>query len=66
MSNKKQFKESLRLNRRTYRNYYERLKLLCKTMFRWENLPNEIDPDFIEHNLFHEGKLAFFHDETYG
>lgn len=66
MSNKKQFKESLRLNRRTYRNYYERLKLLCKSMFKWENLPNEIDPDFIENNLFHEGKLAFFHDETYG
>lgn len=54
------------LNERTFRDYYNRLKLLAKTVFKWENLPNSIDEKWIEEFLFSEGKCMFFRDPELG
>lgn len=53
-------------NGRAWRHYYYRSKLLSTSMFEWLNLPNEIDAEFIEKNLYEQGKLSFFYDDDYG
>ena len=54
------------LNVETFNNYYNRIKLLATVLYEWEGLPNGIAKRFIENNLFHYGKLAFFKDPKYG
>lgn len=54
------------LNNRVYTNYYYRLMLIAKSLFKWENLPNGINEKWIEKYLFSEGGCIFFHDETLG
>lgn len=45
---------------------YNILKELYITSFSWENLPNSINPRFLELSLFDYGKVAFFRDEVLG
>lgn len=54
------------LNNRVYTNYYYRLMLIAKSLFKWDNLPNGINEKWIEKYLFSEGGCIFFHDPTYG
>lgn len=54
------------LNNRTYTDYYYRLMLLARSVFKWENLPNGIDEKWIERYLFNEGSCIFFHDSNLG
>lgn len=54
------------LNNVTFVDYYNKLKMLAKSSFEWENLPNNIDEKWIEDMLFHYGKCMFFKDETLG
>lgn len=54
------------LNNRTYTDYYYRLMLLARSVFKWENLPNGIDEKWIERYLFTEGRCMFFHDKELG
>lgn len=54
------------LNNLTYRDYYKRLSLLAKSLFKWNNLPNGIDEKWIEKYLFSEGKCMFFKDNEKG
>lgn len=54
------------LNNRVYTNYYYRLMLIAKSLFKWDNLPNGINEKWIEKYLFSEGGCIFFHDETLG
>lgn len=60
------FWESARLNNFTYRQYYNRLVELAVSMFEWENLPDTIDPRYLELALFTDGKAIFFEDEVMG
>lgn len=62
--NFKQYEKSL--NDRTFNDYYNKLKLLAKSIFKWENLPNGIDEKWIEDMLFHEGKCMIFKDDVLG
>ena len=50
------------LNDLIFRDYYNRLSLLAKSVFKWNNLPNGIDEKWIEKYLFSEGKCMFFKD----
>ena len=50
----------------TYRHNYNNLSLLAKNMFKWINLPDEIDEEFLERMLYEVGFLIFFKDETFG
>lgn len=50
------------LNDMTFTDYYNRLKLLAKSVFKWENLPNGMDEKWIESFLFTHGKCVFYSD----
>ena len=54
------------LNDLTYTDYFFRLMLLARCVYKWENLPNGIDEKWIERFLFTEGKAMFFNDEEKG
>jgi hypothetical protein len=54
------------LNNRVYTNYYYRLMLIAKSLFKWDNLPNGINEKWIERFLYSEGGCIFFKDPTYG
>ena len=54
------------LNDLTFTDYYLRLELLAKSVFKWENLPNGMDEKWIENFLFNHGKCVFFNDEKRG
>lgn len=54
------------LNNRTYTDYYYRLMLLARSIYKWENLPNGMDEKWIERYLFNDGKCVFFPDKEKG
>ena len=62
----REFWESGALNNATYLQYYRRLTELSISMFEWKNLPDSIDPRFMELTLFSEGHAIFFYDDTLG
>lgn len=68
MSRKKdrQFWESAIMNNSTFRQYYNRLVELSISMFEWKNLPDTVDPRFLELTLFTDGQAVFFQDEVMG
>ena len=54
------------LNDLTFTDYFLRLELLAKSVYKWENLPNKINERWIENFLFDHGKCVFFKDEKRG
>ena len=60
------FCESAYMNNRTYIQYYNRLTELALSMFEWKNLPDTVDPRFLEMCLFGEGMAVFFQDDVLG
>lgn len=54
------------MNDMTFTDYYYRLMLLSRSVFKWENLPNGMDEKWIEKFLFTEGKCMFFKDPEKG
>ena len=63
----KSFKSATKMiNNRVYTDYFYRLMLISKSLFKWENLPDGIDERFIERYLFTEGQCLFFKDDKLG
>lgn len=62
----KNFWETGLTNNATYMQYYEMLVELSVSMFEWKNLPDTIDPRFLELTLFGDGKSVFFKDDVVG
>ena len=60
------FWESAAMNTGTYRQYYNRLVELAISMFEWKNLPDTVDPRFLELCLFTDGQVVFFNDPVLG
>lgn len=60
------FWESAALNNATAIQYYNRLTELSISMFEWKNLPDTVDPRFLELTLFTDGQVVFFRDEVMG
>ena len=54
------------LNNITFTNYYYRLMLIARSLFKWNNLPNGINEKWIERYLFSEGACVFYKDPTIG
>ena len=46
--------------------YMDRMTELALTMFEWKNLPDTINEDYLEKQLFYKGKALFFKDEVTG
>lgn len=57
---------SKNLNDLTFTDYFYRIMLIARSIFKWNNLPNGIDEKWIERWLFTEGQCVFFKDKTYG
>lgn len=55
-----------KLNDRIFTDYFYRLMLIARSIFKWENLPNGIDEKWIEKYLFTNGACVFYKDETLG
>ena len=62
----KNFWETGLTNNATYMQYYEMLVELSVSMFEWKNLPDTVDPRFLELTLFGDGKSVFFKDDVVG
>lgn len=62
----RQFWESAKYNNQTFMQYFNRLTELSISMFDWKNLPDSVDPRFLELTLFGDGKAIFFKDEVLG
>lgn len=62
----RQFWESAASNSSTFMQYYNRLTELSMAMFEWKNLPETVDPRFMELALFADGMCVFFKDEVVG
>lgn len=60
----REFWESADLNNASYIQYYDRLTELSISMFEWRNLPDSVDPRFLELTLFANGMAVFFRDEV--
>ena len=60
------FWESAAMNTGTYRQYYNRLVELAISMFEWKNLPDTVDPRFLELCLFTYGQVVFFNGPDLG
>ena len=54
------------INNRTFTDYYNRLQLMAKSVFKWENLPEGIDEKHIEKYLFSEGSCMFYKHDILG
>lgn len=63
---KNYFRQSAIANTASYWYYYDRLKELAISSFKWDNLPDTIDPRFLELTLFEDGQAIFFKDEVLG
>ena len=61
-----EFWQSARYNSDDFIRYYNRLTELSIAMFEWKNLPDTIDPRFLELVLFSDGHAVFFKDEDLG
>lgn len=57
---------SKNINDLTFSDYFYRLTLLARVMFKWDGLPPQIDEKWIEKYLFTEGHCMFFHHEKLG
>ena len=51
-------------NKQTFDLYYSQLSNLALNVFKWENLPDEIDYRFLEWVLYTRGYCLFFRDEV--
>lgn len=61
-----EFGESAFKNNIYYLHYLQRLTELAISMFEWKNLPETIDPRYLELALFLDGMAVFFKDEVIG
>lgn len=62
----KQYWESANMNNNSFMQYYNRLTELSVSMFEWKNLPETIDPRYLELALFGDGMCVFFEDDVLG
>lgn len=61
-----EFKESAYFNNTQYGIYLQYIAELAISQFEYKNLPDTVDPRFIEMCLFFRGRAVFFKDEVLG
>lgn len=62
----REFWQSALENNGSFVTYYNRLVELSVSMFKWNGLPDTIDPRFLELALYSDGHVVFFKDEVLG
>lgn len=53
-------------NIRTFDYYFMRLSNIAVSIFEWKNLPETVDPRFLEMSIFRNGMCLFFEDPVLG
>ena len=53
-------------NIRTFDYYFMRLSNIAVSIFEWKNLPETVDPRFLEMSIFRNGMCLFFQDPVLG
>jgi len=67
MNNKLSYKSfANKMNNLVFRDIFNRLMLISKSVYEWKNLPNGMSEKWIEDYLFSEGRCVFFKDKTKG
>ena len=67
MAETKSYKRaSKKLNDMTYTDYLNRLTLLARSLFKWNNLPKGITEKIIEKYLFYHGSCVFYNHPEIG
>jgi len=51
-------------NVRTFDYYFNRLSNIALSIFEWENLPDTVDPRFLELSIYRNGMCLFFKDDA--
>jgi hypothetical protein len=49
-----------------FMEFYSRLHLLATNLFKWENLPDTMNENFLEETLYQYGKACFVYDKNIG
>lgn len=62
----KAFKRTSTSNTFTLSLYEEKLREIAISRFKWNNLPDTVDPRFIEWVLINDGPAVFFRDDVMG
>ena len=57
---------SAHYNDARFLHYYNRLLELSISMFKWDGLPDTVDPRFLELSLFGDGMAVYFKDDVIG
>lgn len=60
------FRQSIFKNLYSENIYFDKLKEITVTLYKWVNLPEEIDPRFLELSLFECGEIVFAQDDITG
>lgn len=60
------FFDSVIMNNATFQEYFDKLCMIAMTRFRTLNLPETIDPIFMEKWLLQDGHMVYFNDEIMG
>lgn len=63
---KNSFWENRKGNVFSHIQYFERLAEIALGVFEWKNLPNTVDPRFMEMCLFYDGYVTFFQEPEMG
>lgn len=66
MSTKRRKIKAMLNNDATYADIFGRLSMLCMNGIEWVNLPDTIDPRFVELTLMYKGYALYFNDEILG
>ena len=66
MRNNYQFVDNALVNDATFFDYLNRLKKVALSVFEWQNLPDSMDPIFLEKCLYYMGQAALLKDKNYG
>ena len=64
--NNYEFVDNLLINDLTYTDYLNRFKQIALSMFEWINLPESMNPDFLERCLYYFGQASLLKTEKYG
>ena len=54
------------INNATYVDFYNRLRLLAKTIFEWTGFPEKVNTRFLEKCLYEVGSCCFYDDPEFG
>lgn len=65
-ANNHKFLDPLSINNATFIDYLDRFKKLCLSIFEWVNLPNSMNPQYLEYSLYFDGKATLLKDKNYG